>query len=84
MSQCHDTPFISLTATVPKSGNSKAFLIDRNKKREETLHDFTYHTTVYRHMKTADDYDYAHAKIPEISVGFFGPEYSGSALEVVQ
>ena len=70
--KCHAVttlPFTSLAATVPRSGNSKACLIDRSKKREETLHDLTCHATVHRHMKTADVCHYANAKIPEISEG---------------
>ena len=62
-------PFTSLAATVPKSGNSKACLIDRSKRKRKTLHDLTCHATVHRHMKTADVCHYANAKIPEISVG---------------
>ena len=60
LAKCHTVTtlaFTSLAAIVPKSGNSKAFLIDRHNKkrgREETLHDFTCYTTVYRQMKTAD------------------------------
>lgn len=47
-------PFTSLAAAVPKSGNSKVYLIDRNNRRGETLHDLTCLATVYRRMKTAD------------------------------
>ena len=35
MSRCHDSPSTSLAASVPKSGNSKACLIDRGKKKTE-------------------------------------------------
>ena len=66
--KCHAVttlPFTPLAATVPNSGNSKACLIDRSKKREETLHDLTFHATVHRHMKAAD----VCPKISEISVG---------------
>ena len=67
MSRCHNTPYTSLAATVPKSDNLKACLIDRTKKIEETLHDLTCYATVHRHMNTADVCHYANAKIPEIS-----------------
>ena len=79
MSHCRDTPFTSLAASVPKSGHTKACLT-----WEETLHDLTCHATVHRHIKTADVNHYANAKIPEILVGFFRPEYSGYRLEEIQ
>ena len=71
--KCHAVttlPFTSLATTVPKSGNSKACLIDKIKKKErKTLYDFNCHATVHRHIKTADVFHYANAKIPEISLG---------------
>ena len=44
----------------------------------------TWLATVHRHIKTADVYHYANAKITEISVDFFQPPYSGYRLELFQ
>ena len=71
---------LQLHCTVPNSGNSKACLIDRSKKREEN--------TSWPHFPcySASTHE-SHRCLPKDSWnfgGFFWPEYLGSPLEVVQ
>ena len=84
MSCCRDTSIYLACSYSTKIRNSKACLIDRNKKKRGNSpwpYLPCYSALTHEDRKC---FNYANAKIPEISVGFLRPEYSGSPLEVVQ